>query len=62
MTQGEFKDRYTQHKHSFKIKSKRNASTLSAYTWDKELNAQNKIKWNIVKKEKFFISTSLLPL
>ena len=50
MTQGKFKDRFTQHKHTFKNKSKSNATTLSAYTWDKQINTNTDIKWNIIKK------------
>ena len=48
MTQGKFKDRFTQHKHTFKKKS--NATTLSAYTWDKQIDTNTDIKWNIIKK------------
>ena len=50
MTQGKFKDRFTQHKHTFKNKSKSNAITLSAYTWDKQINTNTDIKWNIMKE------------
>ena len=45
-----FKDRFTQHKQTFKNKSKSNATTLSAYTWDKQINTNTDIKWNIIKK------------
>ena len=63
MTQGKFKDRFTQHKHSFKNKSKRNATTLSAYVWDKRINTQTDIKWNIIKKWSvyFFFFFDLKP-
>ena len=50
MTQGKFKDRYTQHKHSFKNKSKKFATTLSTYTWNKNLDPEPNIKWEIIKK------------
>lgn len=50
MTQGKFKDRFTQHKHSFKNQSKKYATTLSTYAWDKQINTQTEIKWNIIKK------------
>ena len=50
MTQGKFKDRFTQHKHTFRNKSKSNATTLSAYTWDKQIDTNTGIKWNIIKK------------
>ena len=50
MTQRKCKDRFTQHKNSFKNKSKRNATTLSTYAWDKQINTQTELKWNIMKK------------
>ena len=50
MTQGKFKDRFTQHKHTFKNKSKKFATTLSAYTWNKGLNPEPNIKWEIIQK------------
>ena len=50
MTQGKCKDRFTQHKHSFKNQSKRNATTLSTYAWEKQINTQTEIKWNVIKK------------
>ena len=48
VTQEKYKDRFTQQKHSFKNKSKRIATTLSIYAWDKQLNTQTKIKGNII--------------
>ena len=50
MTQRKFKDRFIQHKHTLKNKSKSNATTLSAYAWDKQINTNTDIKWNIIKK------------
>ena len=49
MTQRKFKDRLTQHKHSFKNQSKRNATTLSTYTWDNQINTHlyNKMKLSV---------------
>ena len=47
MTQEKFKERFTKHKHT---KSKINATTLSAYAWDKQINSNTDIKWNIIKK------------
>ena len=34
ITGGEFKVRYTQHKNSFKYRSKRNSTALSKYIWE----------------------------
>ena len=44
MAQGKFKDWFTQHKHSFKNQSKKYATTLATYAWDKQINTQTEIK------------------
>ena len=40
----------TQQKHTIKNKYKSNATTLSAYAWDKQINTNTDIKQNIIKK------------
>ena len=50
MTQNKFKTRFTQHTHSFKMESKKNATTLSQYIWCQKMNPNPKIKWSILKK------------
>ena len=50
MTQGKFINRFTQHKHSYKTKSKRNATTISTYAWDKEINTRTEKNGISLKK------------
>ena len=50
MTDGKFKNRYNQHKHSFKAEARKFNTTLSAFVWSKGLTPELEIKWTIVKK------------
>ena len=50
MTAGKFKNRYNQHKHSFKAEARKFNTTLSAFVWSKGLTPEPEIKWTIVKK------------
>ena len=50
MTTTSFKLRYANHKKSFKHEQYKNETTLSSFIWDKKLNPNPKIKWNIIKK------------
>ena len=56
ITEGKFKDWFTQHKHTFKNKSKSNATTLSAYAWDQQINSHTEIKWNMILKNATYIN------
>ena len=48
MTQGKFKDRSAQHKSTFKNKSKKFSTALSSYTWNKGINPEPEMKWEII--------------
>ena len=50
MTTTSFKLRYSNHKKSFKHEQYKNETTLSSFIWDKKLNPNPKIKWQIIKK------------
>ncbi len=50
MIQVKFKERFTQHKHTFKKKSKNFATTLSAYTWNKGSDLEPDIECEIIQK------------
>ena len=44
-----FKKRYYAHKNSFKVDKYKNATALSAYVWEKNLNPNPPIRWEVVK-------------
>ena len=49
-TGNEFKERYTQHKNTFKNRNLRNKTTLAGFIWDcKDNHREFKMKWSIVK-------------
>ena len=50
MTTTSFKQRYSNHKKSFKHESYKNETTLSSFIWDKNLNPTPKVQWKILKK------------
>ena len=44
-----FKSRFSAHKHSFKSNTNKNATALSAFVWDRGLNPNPVIKWEILR-------------
>ena len=50
MTARKFKERFNQHKHSFKSENRRKCTTLSDFIWTNNLNPEPKIKWTIIKQ------------
>ena len=56
LTSLEFKDRIISHRQSFREKNKQNATALSSFIWNNELNKDNetisepKLNWKVVKK------------
>ena len=64
LTENSFKTRYNGHNSSFRIQSKRNATTLSSYIWSLKDNSINySIKWKIVgKANPYSTSTKLCNL
>ena len=47
-TEDSFKKRYTQHRSNFRNEKTKNATALSSYVWQKGLNPNPKIKWEIL--------------
>ena len=45
-----FKKRYYSHKDSFRNNANKNATTLSSFVWEKNLNPDPNIKWSILSK------------
>ena len=53
LSEREFKDRYTKHKHSFTEVKRRNDTSLSAYMWSlKDEGHQGRIKWEIAMRSR----------
>ena len=50
MTARKFKERFNQHKHSFKSENRKKCTTLSDFIWTNKLNPEPKIKWSIIKQ------------
>ena len=50
MTARKFKERFNQHKHSFKSENRKKCTTLSDFIWTNKLNPEPQIKWSIVKQ------------
>ena len=54
MTARTFKERFSQHKHSFKNEKRRKCTTLSDFVWTQQLSPTPEIKWSIIKKSKAY--------
>ena len=55
LTENSFKTRYTNHRSSFKNKSKKFSTELSKYIWNlKDKNADYKITWKILRQAKAY--------
>ena len=53
LTENTFKDRFYKHKNSFKYESKRNATELSNFVWEKKhANTRTNLVWNVSDKAK----------
>lgn len=53
LTEGEFKSRYNNHKHSFQNPKQEHATELSKYIWKlKKSNTTYKISWKILARAK----------
>ena len=50
MTTTSFKQRFANHKKSFKHQDYQNETALSSFIWDKNLNPTPNIQWKILKK------------
>ena len=50
MTTTTFKERFYNHKYSFKTFEKRKSTTLAQYVWQNQLNPTPNIKWKIMKQ------------
>ena len=55
LTEGTFKQRFTQHKHSFCHRSYMNSTQLSKYIWQlRDSNKDFNIKWTIICRERLY--------
>ena len=51
LTESTFKDRFYNHKNSFKYESERNATELTNFVWEnKHVNIETNVMWNILDK------------
>ena len=58
LTEGTFKQRYTQHKLSFRNRKYANRTELAKHIWKlKDNNENNKISWSIISSESAYIQT-----
>ena len=49
ITEGDFKKRLANHRHSFRHETKRNSTTLSQHIWEINENPEPDIRWEIIK-------------
>ena len=55
LTENTFKDRFYKHKNSFKYESKRNATELSNFVWEKKhANTETNLVWNVLDKARAY--------
>ena len=55
LTENTFKDRFYKHKNSFKYESKRNATELSNFVWEKKhANTRTNLVWNVLDKARAY--------
>ena len=50
----DFKERYYNHKASFRNEEKQNATSLSKFVWENNMGPEPNIKWDIVKKGQIY--------